>query len=160
MIIYDPVKILKKVAPESKIGKALKSNLSLKKTALVNANAFDFLDKDAIAKVAINTVKAYKARVAKDPDLEEELAADPAQLIQRVQNEVIFQVSQEIKDVYSEDSFTWLPSSADEPDPEHQLNYGETFLISEGDANGEIPGERYGCQCGMEIHVAGSSLEL
>jgi hypothetical protein len=156
MIRYLPSEILKKVAPESKIGRALKSNLSLKKTALVNANLFDFLDTKAIARVAAKTVKGYKARVEEDPELKSELASDPAQLVQRVQNEVVWQVKEEIKDIHSGEFYIWLPSDADEPDPEHQLNYGEKFQIGVG----EMPGDRYGCRCGMEILVDDSSLDL
>ncbi len=156
MITYDPKKILKKIAPDSKIEDALKSNFSLKKAALTNARKFDSLDAKAIERVALKTIKGYRERVKGDPDLRDELLADPAQLIQRVQNEVIFQVAGEIKDQYSGEFYTWLPSDAEEPDPEHQLNYGKTFQIGDG----EMPGDRYGCRCGMEIQVADSSLQL
>lgn len=165
-IEYLPSKILKKVAPDSKIERALSSRLSLKKTALVNANLFDFIDTKAIARVALKTIKGYKQRI-KDAEFEriarrpkrgvaeslnqikaeaksnaEELKAeildDPAQLIQRVQNEVVFQVKEEIKDRYSGEFYVWLPSDADEPDPEHQLLYGEKFQVGVG----EMPGDR------------------
>lgn len=160
MIKYDPAAMLRKIAPESKIANALKSSLSVKKTALVNASLFDFLDTDAIASVAIKAAKSYKIRVAEDPDLKDELLDDPALLVQRVQNEVVYQVAQEIKSTYGGQRYTWTPSSADEPSPEHQLNYGKEFILGEGDANGEDPGDRYGCQCGMDIHVDDSSLDL
>jgi hypothetical protein len=155
-IIYDPKKILKKVAPGSKIESALKDNLSLKKAALTNAAKFESLDSEAIVRVALKTIKGYKARIEEDPEIADEIAADPAQLIQRVQNEVILQVSGEIKDRYSGEFYVWLPSDAEEPDPEHQLNYGKTFQIGDG----EQPGDRFGCRCGMEILVDGSSLDL
>lgn len=156
MIKYDPAEYLRKIAPASKIERSLKRNLSLKRTALTNAAQFDFLDPDAITRVALKTVKGYRERAKEDPDLKAELAADPAQLIQRVQNEVVLQISQEIKGAYPGESYTWLPSDAEEPDPEHQLNYGKVFQIGEG----EMPGERIGCRCGMEIHVAGTQLDL
>lgn len=156
MIRYFPDKILKKIAPEGKIERALKGNLSLKKAALTNANAFDFLDAEQIDRVALKTIKGYKARVKNDPDLKEEILGSPAQLVQRVQNEVVFQVASEIKSTYSGEFYIWLPSDADEPDPEHQLNYGKRFQIGDG----EMPGDRYGCRCGMEIIVDGSSLDL
>lgn len=156
MIKYLPSELLKKIAPGSKIEKALKKNLSLKKAALTNASQFDFLDPKAIERVALKTVKGYKARVKDGEEVAADLEADPALLIQRVQNEVIWQVKEEIKSTYSGEFYTWLPSDADEPDPEHQLNYGLTFQIGVG----EMPGDRYGCRCGAEINVDASSLGL
>lgn len=156
MIFYDPNKFLRKIAPGSKIEAALKANLSVKKTALVNASAFDFLDPKAIARVALKTLKGYRKRVKEDPDARSDILADPKQLIQRIQNEVVFQISNEIKEKYDGEFYRWVPSDADEPDPEHQLNYGKTFQVGDG----EMPGDRYGCRCGMEILVADSRLEL
>ncbi len=156
MIRYDPSKLLAKIAPGSKIEKALKSNLSLKKSALTFAEQFDFLDQKAITRVALKTIKGYRARVKADGDQREEILDDPKQLVQRVQNEVVFQISQEIKGRYHGEAYEWLPSSAAEPDPEHQLKYGEVFTIGEG----EMPGERIGCQCGMNILVDDSRLDL
>ncbi len=156
MIKYEPSKLLRKIAPDDAIENLLKPNLSLKKAALKFASQFETLDKDAIARVALKTIKGYKARVKDDPDQREEILADPAQLIQRVQNEVVLQISNEIRDQYAGEFYTWLPSDAEEPDPEHQLNYGQKFQIGDG----EQPGDRFGCRCGMEILVADSRLEL
>ena len=156
MIKYDPSKLLRKVAPDRKIEKALTGKLSLKKSALAFTSEFDFLDEKSIARVALKTIKGYKKRAKGDPDLKSELLDDPKQLIQRVQNEVVFQVATEIKDRYSGEFYVWLPSDADEPDPEHQLNYGKKFQVGVG----EMPGDRYGCRCGMEILVDDTKLDL
>lgn len=43
----------------------------------------------------------------------------------------------------------WLPSSADEQDPFHALNYGKTMTLY--DARKKGLGTRYGCQCGFEV---------
>lgn len=155
-IKYEPSKILRKIAPEKKIEKAVSSRLSLKKAALRFSAEFDFLDTKAIERVALKTIKGYKQRVKEDPDLKAGLVDDPAQLVQRVQNEVVLQIGNEIKDQYAGEFYTWLPSDAEEPDPEHQLNYGKKFQIGDG----EQPGDRIGCRCGMEILVDGSQLEL
>jgi len=155
-IKYEPSKLLKKFASAKKIEKLVSSRLTLKRAALSFVSGLDFLDRDAIARVALKTIKGYKARVEDDPEVKADILDDPAQLIQRVQNEVVFQVSGEIKDRYSGEFYTWLPSDADEPDPEHQLNYGQKFQIGDG----EQPGDRYGCRCGMEILVDDSSLDL
>lgn len=147
---------MRRLAPEKKIEKLVRGNLTLKRAALSFAEQFDFLDEKAIARVALKTLKGYRKRAKEDPDAREEILDDPAQLVQRVQNEVVTQVAGEIKDRYSGEFYVWLPSDADEPDPEHQLNYGKTFQVGEG----EMPGDRFGCRCGMEILIDGSRLDL
>jgi hypothetical protein len=44
----------------------------------------------------------------------------------------------------------WLASNSQNPSLEHMANYGEEFYLDEG-INGEIPGNRPNCQCGMKI---------
>jgi hypothetical protein len=156
VIRYDPTKLLKKIAPAKKIKKLLTADVSLKKTALSFVNDIDFLNKKDITRVALKTIKGYQKRIKMDPDVEAEIASDPAQLIQRVQNEVVTQVAGEIRDKYEGEFYEWLPSDADEPDPEHQLNYGKTFQVGVG----EMPGDRFGCRCGMNILVDETKLEL
>lgn len=155
-ITYEPSKILSQIASAKKIERALKDNLSLSKTALRFSGQFDFLDSKAVNRVALKTIKGYRKRVKEDPDEKSAILDDPAQLVQRVQNEVVFQISEEIKDQYSGEFYTWLPSDAEEADPEHQLNYGKVFQIGDG----EMPGDRIGCRCGMEILVDDSRLQL
>lgn len=155
-IRYEPSKLLARVAPAKKLEKLLSKRLTLKRAALAFTNELDVLDREAIERVALKTIKGYKARAKEDPDTKEDLVDDPAQLVQRVQNEVIFQVASEIKDRYAGEFYVWLPSDAEEPDPEHQLNYGEKFQVGDG----EMPGDRIGCRCGMEILVDDSSLDL
>lgn len=158
-IKFDPAKVISKVAPAKKIERALSNRLSLKKTVLRQTFDFDFLDADAIVKVALKAVKSYKARVEDDPEQKAEILDDPALLVQRVQNEVVYQIHNEIKDRYAGEFAVWLPSSAQEPRPEHQLNYGKTYQIGVG-IDGVEPGDEYGCQCGSEILVDDSSLDL
>lgn len=166
-IIYDPSKMLKKIAPEAKIKRMLTGNMTLKRAALSFVDAVDFIDRKAVTKVALNTVKGYQVRAAKasvdagfdraaGDAVEDAILDDPRQLIQRVQNEMVFQISGEIKNQYKGEQYEWLPSDADEPDPEHQLNYGKVFTVGEG----EMPGERYGCKCGMRILVNETQLKL
>lgn len=155
-IRYFPEKLLAKIAPAKKVENLITSKAGLRKTALSFVNDIDFLDKKAIADVALKTIKGYKERIKDDPDVKADIVDDPVQLVQRVQNEVVFQVAQGIADKYDGEFYVWLPSDADEPDPEHQLNYGETFQIGVG----EMPGDRYGCRCGMEILVKDKELNL
>lgn len=46
--------------------------------------------------------------------------------------------------------YRWLPSEAKEPEPEHALLYGKVFKVGEGDKDGNMPMQRYGCRCGIE----------
>lgn len=156
MIKYEPSKLLKKIASRVKIKRLLKQNVSLKRTALSFVDQFDFLDKKSVLKVALKTIKGYKERIKADPEIKSDLLDDPRQLIQRVQNEVVLQIGDEIKDRYAGEFYIWLPSDADEPDPEHQLNYGKKFQVGDG----EQPGDRFGCRCGMQILVPETKLEL
>lgn len=167
MIKYDPAALLKKIAPERKIKKLLSKKLSLKRAALSFLDEVDFISKKSVKDVALKVIKNYKERRARavvesgfergaGAEFAAEIVDDPKLLINRIQNEIVFQISNEIGDKYQGERYTWLPSSADEPDPEHQLNYGQEFIIGEG----EMPGERYGCQCGMEIHVSENQLNL
>lgn len=159
-IVYDPTKLLKKIAPEKKIEKLLTKDLSLKRTALSFIDDVDFIDKKNVTATALKVVKSYKARLKEEEgpksEVKEEIKQDPKLLIQRVQNEVVLQVSEAIKEKYQGEFYIWLPSDADEPDPEHQLNYGKKFQIGDG----EQPGDRYGCRCGMEILVDEEKLSL
>jgi len=161
-IVYDPSKMLQKIAPPKKLKKLVTQKAGLKKTALSFISDVPFIDKKSVTEVALKTVKGYKQRIADAGDRSDraaeraEIVEDPVQLVQRVQNEVVLQITNRIADVYAGEFYVWLPSDADEPDPEHQLKYGKKFKIGEG----EMPGERYGCRCGMEILVDESKLEL
>ncbi len=154
-IIYNPTKLLKKIAPQAKIKKLMTADLSLKKTALNFVSDIPFIDKKEVATTALKVIKNYKERV-KDGESKSDLKSDPALLIQRVEQSVVTQVKDEIAQKYSGEFYVWLPSDAEEADPEHQLNYGKTFQVGDG----EMPGDRFGCRCGMEILVPENQLNL
>jgi hypothetical protein len=61
------------------------------------------------------------------------------------------EAKEEIKKTGEKKLYRWLPSSAMNPDPEHEKLYGKIFEIGTGDSQGNMPGERYGCQCDLEI---------
>jgi len=155
-ITYKPDQMLKKIAPASKIEKLMTKGVTLKKAALSFVDDIDFLDKSSVKDTALKVIKSYKKRIKDDPDQKDDIVDDPALLIQRVQNEIVNQVANQIRDKYDGETYTWLPSSADVPDPEHQLNYGKIFTLGDG----EMPGDRFGCQCGMEIHTEDTKLRL
>ena len=51
-----------------------------------------------------------------------------------------------LKAVYA----VWLPSTAVNPDEVHATYYNRKFKLTDG-IGGELPAERYGCQCGIAI---------
>lgn len=155
-ITYKPDQMLKKIAPEKKIKNLLSSGVTLKKAALSFVDDIEFLDKKGVKDTALKVIKSYKARIKEDPEEKPDIVDDPALLISRVQSEIVNQVANQIRDKYEGETYTWLPSSADTPDPEHQLNYGKIFTLGDG----EMPGDRFGCQCGMEIHTEDTKLRL
>lgn len=169
-IRFLPDQMIKKIAPEKKIKKLISKNATMKRTALSFLDDADFIDKKKVSKVAIKTIRGYQERIAKaqvdagfdasaGDVLESEIVADPRQLIQRVQNEIVFQVHQGIQQTYKGQRAVWLPSDAEEPRPEHQLNYGKEYIIGEG-INGLQPGDEYGCKCGIEIITDETQLSL
>ncbi len=162
-IRYEPSKILKRIAPAKKIERLVSGRLSLNKAALNTLADTGFLSKRKLTTVTLKVIKQYKERYAVEREAGlsaaaalEETLAEKALLVQRVQNAAMFELTKEVKDQYDGETYTWLPSEANEPDPLHQLNYGLTFTIGAQ----EDPGERYGCQCGMLIHVDEENLEL
>lgn len=99
------------------------------------ARALDFYD-NKIEKLKDEGVRAYKSQ-----------ALDKERLLKsRIANLVIYNEVQELKKEHKGRRYRWLPSGAKEPRPEHQLRYGMIFTAGDG----EMPGEAYGCQCGIE----------
>lgn len=168
-IVYDPRAMLQKIAPAAKIKRMLKKDVSLKKAALSFVSGIDFLDKSELTKLALKTVREYQERIARaqaeagernagDP-VQKDILDDPRLLVNRVQNAVVWQVHNGIREKYRGQKARWLPSDADEPRPEHQANYGKVYIIGEG-IDGVEPGDEPGCKCGVEILTDETQLEL
>lgn len=153
---FDPADWLARVLPKNfeKSG-LLSENLSIKQRylkALVRATSLsgkeitqevykmvDFYEqKEAELKAA--GVRAYK----------QEALNDQALLKQRIKNMLVYTEVQRQKQENKGKMYRWLPSNATNPDPEHALLYGKIFREGTGDKNNNMPGERYGCQCGIE----------
>ena len=105
---------------------------------------------------ALNVVKHYEKQVRKTGENPKAVLGDKKLMVARVQNAIVQQVSKEIREAYRGEAYKWLPSDAAEPDPIHQLNYGKVFNVGEG----EQPGDRFGCRCGMQILVKETKLAL
>ena len=154
MITFDPTELLKKYVPENKIKKLLTQKLTLNKTMLSMFSDMEFVTKKEMTNVVLKAVKQYKKKYAglikEDVPKTEAIAEtlnEKKMLVNRVQDTVVFQISQSVKENYEGEYYKWLPSDAEIPDPLHQLKYGKTFQIGDG----EQPGDRFGCRCGMEI---------
>lgn len=135
----------------------ISSRLGVKRTALAIVDAaaeseIGLIDKKKVLDVALKTIAGYEKRIqeATTTAIRDAILDDPKQLIQRIQNEFVFQAQQKLQAQYKGQRARWLPSSAEEPDPLHQKNYGKEYIIGEG-IDGEEPGDRFGCQCGVEI---------
>ncbi|WP_428060215.1 hypothetical protein [Candidatus Avelusimicrobium stercoris] len=153
---FIPGRWLEKIFPKG-IEKSglLSDNLEIKKRylqALVRATSLsgreitaevyktvDFYEqKEAALKAA--GVKAFKQETLNGQEL----------LKARLKNFLVYSEIQRQRKEHKGRMYRWLPSNANEPDPEHQLLYGKIFREGEGDKDGNMPGERWGCQCGIE----------
>lgn len=156
-IKVEPSELVNSFASSKKIKRMFASRgLNLKRTALAFLNQYDFLDKTSVLEIALRVIRDYDKRLAKEGVTQKDIKKDPKLLVQRVQNEVVTQVSDRIRTKYRGKKYRWLPSNAEEPDPQHQLRYGKIYTIGRG----EMPGDRYGCKCGMEILVDDDNLNL
>lgn len=169
-IIFDPRSMLKKIASPRKIEKMISKKVTVKRAALGFLDDVEGIDKSQVLDVALKTVNSYQQRIAKaqvDAGFEKEAGTvikdqildDPKLLIQRVQNDLIWQMHEGIKRNYAGQRARWLPSDADDPRPEHQLNYGKEYIIGEG-IDGVEPGDEPGCKCGVEILDENGPLDL
>lgn len=159
MITYEPSKIVKRFASDKKVAKLITQKASINKIALQFIAGLDFVDTPQLRRLVLKTIKEYKKRFEKKDltkaEQKKELK-DPKQLIHRVQNLVVTEVSKEIRSQYKGRWYEWLPSDASEPDPQHQLKYGKRYRVGVG----EMPGDRFGCRCGMRIITDDSRLNL
>jgi hypothetical protein len=162
-IRYLPRKILHRKMKKKHVEKLLNKNLTVNKAALQIVERLGIVSKKKIQETALKVIREYKKRfkeekkqgLSKKSALEEALN-DKKKLVQRIQNVTLWEIAQDIKREYRGEFYKWLPSDAKEPDPEHQLNYGLVFQIGKG----EMPGDRYGCKCGMEILVDETKLDI
>ena len=156
-MIFNPNNFLRLVFGKDFFkGKILNSDMELKQLVLqsilkatslskrkVNATVYKVVDnyEKKIKNLKKEGVRAYKKEALNNEVL----------LKDRLENLVLWNEVQHLKEEHEGEFYRWLPSSAEEPDPEHQLLYGKIFKVGEGDKEGNMPAERYGCKCGMEI---------
>ena len=163
MINYLPSEILKRVARKKAIQNLVTENLTLNKAAVKTLTNMDILAPSKLTEIAIRVINGYKKKrkelLAKGLDKSEateDALNDKKNMVREIEQASIYQISKDIKYSYRGEYFIWLPSDAENPDPEHQLNYGKTFQIGVD----EMPGDRWGCRCGMQILVDETRLDL
>ena len=153
---FDPQTWLKRVFPKG-IEKSglLNDKLEIKKTylkALVRATAVSQrkLTQEIYKTVDFYVEKEERLKAQGVKAFKQEALNGQALLTERIKNFLVYSEVQAQKTAHKGRMYRWLPSSAKEPDPEHQLLYGKVFREGEGDKEGHMPGERWGCQCGIE----------
>ena len=154
---FYPEEYLKQVMPKNVINNGLLyDDLTLKKTYFKALARAAVIDQRQLNETIYKTIAQYeaKAQQLKEAGVKayvQEALQDEVLLTQRVKNLLVFDKIQQLKEDHAGEQYRWLPSSAETPDPEHQLLYGKIFNVGEGDDEGNMPGERFGCQCGIEF---------
>lgn len=154
---FYPDEFIKKILPKGFLEKTLlTSDFAIKQTTMLALSKARVVAGDDLLQSIRGVVKRYKQKAQELKELGErsykkQAVNGEALLKQRIKNIVVQAEVQELKDKYDGGKYRWLPSGAMEPNPEHQLLYGKVFDVGDGDAEGNMPGERYGCQCGIEF---------
>lgn len=151
------------MAPKKKVERLVTDDISLNRAAVSSLARTGVLKKKTLETIAIKVIRQYKRRRRLEIKAGESKSAatdialnDKKLMVQRVQSAAVAELTSEVKSAYRGEFYEWLPSSAIEPDPLHQLNYGKRFQLGRGEA----PGDRYGCQCGMYILVDEDKLAI
>lgn len=163
-IRYEPKKVLKKMASKKNIENLVTDNLTVNKAVLNSLETSGVLGKKQLQYVGLGVIKEMRERAEKLRDdtgitkaeSREEILENKKQLVQRVQNATVNEITKKVKEKYRGEFYIWLESSAAVPDKKHKRKYGKKFLLGKGEA----PGDRHGCRCGMEILVDAKRLSL
>jgi hypothetical protein len=163
VIVFKPIDFLKKIAPPSLVKRLVTNRLTVNQAVLTMLARSGVMTKKSLEALALKIIKQYREKFrslvaegeAKSRALQDALA-ERKLIVQRVQGAIVEEIADDIKKVYRGERYVWLPSTADEPDPLHQLFYGKKRRIGVG----EMPGDRFGCKCGMKILVDDDELEL
>lgn len=165
-IVVDPKRILKKLASRAAVKRILVTGghrIAVKKAALRAVADTGIVKESDLAETALNVIKQYKDKYtelrdagAAAADALDEAVNEGDLLINRVQNLVVYNVQLKVRENYDGEQYEWLPSDAEEPRPEHQLLYGTVRAVGVG----LMPGEEWGCRCGMRILVDETTLNL
>lgn len=155
-VIFHPKDVARDMITDKQLSKLVTNKLTLNKVVLRQVARLSNLTQIEVEEIALKVLKSYKKKYSellksgesKSASLKDALN-EKKLLVNRVREEVIYKASETVKSRYIGSKYRWLPSDSEEPDPEHQLKYGKIFTIGKG----EMPQDRWGCKCGMEILV-------
>ncbi|MDR3243501.1 MAG: hypothetical protein LBT79_02000 [Elusimicrobiota bacterium] len=150
-VVFDPSAIIKRVLPKDG-SDLLTKDTQFKDKFKKSLLRLDWFSGKDLNKAIDKTLTFYKGKMqelkGEGVKTFKSEAINGGKLLEaRVSDLVIEKASEDIKERYAGAKYIWLPSDADVPDSDHMLKYGQTFIVGDG----EQPGERYGCRCGMEI---------
>ena len=162
---FYPKEFLKKVLPKGFWRKELLNKFEIKKEYLRALTTSKAINGRKIKASIYRTIAEYENKyksliVAAGGNLTKskayneaynEAVKEEALVKQRIENAVVYDEVQELKKEHAGANYRWLPSDAQKARPQHQLLYGKIFKVGEGDSNGNMPGEDYGCRCGLEF---------
>jgi hypothetical protein len=153
-VTFDPQALVDRILRKypTLLNKDLSFKAALKKAIL----ATNVLTKKDLNETIRNALRFYKKKVSElerqESGLSKQVAAavvreNQSLIKMRVENAMIQNASEIVKENFEGQKYMWLPSTSENPDEQHMLNYGKIFVVGEG----EQPGDRWGCRCGMRI---------
>ena len=154
MILYPAEFVASEI--ELLVSKILKSSGGAKKAALLELKIYaDLYGLDAnelIYKFEKNIDFYNKEYKTNNPDLSktQRASAQQAALTKSFEQTVIASDLEAFQKQNIDKLFRWLPSGANQPDDRHMQFYGKTYAVA-NPPDGELPGQRPGCQCGLEL---------
>jgi hypothetical protein len=162
-INYVPSEMIRRFAKNNLVSKVIGNDLKINRAAIKMIASSGIVSEKKLEEMASNVIKQYKASIALKVDEGETKSTAKKDtlnkkklIINRVKNLVVNEISNDIKLNYKGEKYIWLPSTAVNPDPVHQLKYGKTFTVGVG----EMPGDRYGCLCGMQVLTDDDQLDI
>lgn len=133
----------------------LNRNFDLKrevKRAILKADIMSKRELDAMLEKVTDfyTDKAERLQAEGDRAFKKDAVNNEKLLKERIEMAVTYYEVDKEAEEHNGCFYRWLPSEAKEPEPEHALLYGKIFKVGEGDKDGNMPMQRYGCKCGIE----------
>lgn len=133
----------------------LNRNFDLKrevKRAILKSDVMSKRELDAMLDKVTDfyTEKAERLQAEGDRAFKKDAVNNEKLLKERIEMAVTYYEVDKEAEEHEGGFYRWLPSEAKEPEPEHALLYGKVFKVGEGDKDGNMPMQRYGCKCGIE----------
>ena len=150
-MIFDPSSFLNQALPRSfHTRKLYDVDKNVKKANQMRYIITALMRSDLVEtrKTTLNQTVQRAIKIYKNPHNESD---NNSMLKHRIEDLLVYDKVQELKETHQGEYYRWLPSDAETPNPQHQLLYGKVFRVGEGDHEGNMPGERWGCRCSAEF---------